>query len=212
MTTADPSEIKLFRWSENLPLALWQDLQKRPAPEAADAVGASWDGGHFKIALLGRNYAVDPKNCVVSDLDEPGKRVSFQAGLILITTLANSTGAAPSGEMVLPRELPGGDFFFVGPHAINTPALERRFGADPAELIERGEALGGRPVEGADAAVVVQALPMIPMWAMVWQSDEEFPAKAVVGIDSRAHYHMALDVVFALTNIFIHRLTGGRNG
>lgn len=209
---ADPSAIKLFRWSEDLPEALWQDLQKRPFTEAADAVGASWNGKCFEMRLLGKRYAVDLGDCVVSDLDQPGKRVSFQAGLILIATLANSTGAAPSGEMVLPRELPGGDFFFVGPHAINTPALEKRFGDNPVELLERGKALGGKAVDGADAAVLVPAMPMVPLWALVWQGDDEFPAKAAVGIDSRALYHMALDVVFALTNIFIHRLTGERNG
>lgn len=212
MTTVDPSQIELFRWSEDLPEALWEDLASRPPEEAARAIGASWDGQRFVVTLLGRDYAVDPAARVAQDLTEPGKRVSFQAALVLVTTLANSTGAAPSGEMVLPRELPGGDFFFVGPHAINTAALEKRFGDNPAELLEMGSALGGKVVEGADAAVMVQALPLIPMWAMVWQGDDEFPAKAVVGIDSRAQYHMALDVVFALTNIFIHRLTGGRNG
>ena len=213
MATADPAENALFGWAEDLPRPLWDDLRGRDPIAAATACGARWDGARFVLPLLGRDYCVEPAAMRLTSVEAPERRVDYQTAMILVKTLAFSTGASPSGQMATPRELVGGELFFNGPHAVNTPALERRFGADGQGLIARALAMGGQVSDGADVAVRLPGLPMLPLWALLWLADDEFPARAVVGVDSRAAQHLPLDGVWALTNLLIHRLTtGGGNG
>ena len=206
MAALDPGEIDLFRWADQLPRAQWDDLRARPPEEAARAVGGQWRDGFFRLPLLEREYLIDPREATVREADRPEHRVSYQTGLVLVHTLANAKGADPSGRMVAPQELPSGRFFFVGPHELPTEPLVKRFGDRPRELLERARALGGVPVEGADAAVRAPGLPRTPLYALVWGRDPEFEARAVLGVDDRAPFHLALDALWALCNIFVRRL------
>lgn len=207
MSSNDPQKIKLYNSSTDLDPALWDDLGLRRPFDAAEAVGAAWDGQRFQIDLLGRSYSVDPAARQVIRLDRPQRPAGFLAGLVLLTTLANSRGVPPSGTMATPEELPGGRMFFAGPHQVPVRPLVKRFGADPAALIPAAAAIGGRAMEGADAAVALPGLPLVPMYVLIWQGDGEFEPRAVIGLDSRAHFHLSLDGVFALLHLLIHRLT-----
>ncbi|MEW5911338.1 MAG: DUF3786 domain-containing protein [Thermodesulfobacteriota bacterium] len=202
----DPAENQLFRWADQLPPALWDDLAARPPEQAAQTTGALWQDGCFALSLLGRPLAVDPAQRRVWRLDQPESRVSYQTGLVLVSTLSRSLGVPPSGRLVTPEELPGGAQFFQGPHAVNKKPLVKRFGHDPQALLERALAMGGEAIEGADVAVKVPGLPMLPLYALLWAGDDEFEARAVVGLDAHAHYHLALDGLWALTNLMVHYL------
>lgn len=202
----DPAENQLFRWADQLPPALWEDLTARPPEQAAQTTGALWRDGRFALSLLGRPLAVDPAQRRVWRLDQPESRVSYQTGLVLVSTLSRSLGVPPSGRLVTPEELPGGAQFFQGPHAVNKKPLVKRFGYDPQALLERALAMGGEAIEGADVAVKVPGLPMLPLYALLWAGDDEFEARAVVGLDAHAHYHLALDGLWALTNLMVHYL------
>ena len=46
----DPGKIELFRWADQLPPALWDDLAARNPEEAALATGAAWDGPRVPLA------------------------------------------------------------------------------------------------------------------------------------------------------------------
>jgi len=206
MTTIDPQEIKLFRYAEDLPAELWRELAKRQPAEAAQAAGAELVDGVFRLRLMEREYLIDPASHTVRESARPEHRVGFQAGLVVVTSLAHAQPIPPSGRMVTPHELPGGRMFFAGPHAIANEPMAQRYGNNPRGLVERALALGGEECEGADAAVKFMALPFLPMWVLLWAGDDEFEARAVMGIDQRAHLHLALDVIWALTNIVSHRL------
>lgn len=207
MTRAEPEENRLFRWSDQLPAALWDDLDARPSAQAAEAVGAVWSHGAYRLPLLGRAYRVDPGARRVSEEARPGHRVGFQAGLVLASHLGRALGVPPAGLMVTPQELPGGSLFFTGPHAVNTKALERRFGGDPEALVRRAAVLGGQPAAvGGDASVMVPGLPHLPLYVLLWAQDDEFPARAVVGLDAHANHQLALDGIWALTNLLVSRL------
>jgi hypothetical protein len=109
-----------------------------------------------------------------------------------------------SGSWVAFRELPGGEAFFRGPHSLATPRLVGAFGEDPMRVFASARALGGRPGAGAAAATAdLPALPRIPLRVLVWAGTEEFAAEAALLVDSRAHLHLALDVLWALSNVAV---------
>lgn len=207
-TTAGNDKNALFRWADQLAPGLWDDVDARPAAEAAAAVGAQLQDGVFTVPMVGCRYLVDPAKRRIRRADDPGHRVSYQAGVVLLYALARSLGVPASGRMVTPLELPGGRLFFTGAHALATDPLAKRFGSYPELLLEKARALGGEPVAGADCAVRLPGLPFVPLYVLLWTADAEFEARAVIGIDDRAHYHLDLAAVLALTNILVARLKG----
>lgn len=212
MSVLQPEENDLFRWADQLPAAPWDDLLAKDAAQAADATGAELIDGCFRMALFNRPYEVDPAQRTVRELDRPDKRVSFQTAMILVNTLANALPVDPAGRLVTPQELPGGGLFFTGPHAIRVEPILERFATNPDAMIKAAAGLGGREVEGADAAVCLPALPKVEMYVLLWAADDEFEARVVVGVDAHAMHHLALDGIWALTNVGIYRLTAGIHG
>ncbi|MCF8032853.1 MAG: DUF3786 domain-containing protein [Desulfarculaceae bacterium] len=205
----DFDDNQLFRWAEDIASQTWDDLEARPPEQAAQAVGATWDGAAYVLPLLGRDYRVEPGARRISLVDDPERRISFQAGMVLVSTLGKSLGVPPAGSMITPHELPGGSMFFQkqGPHAVNTGPLEERFGSDPAKLLDAAALLNPAPCEGGDVGIMIPGLPMIPLYALLWGGDDEFSPRAVIGVDAHAHHHLALDGVLALTNLMVARLT-----
>lgn len=201
----DPEEITLFRWADQLPAALWEDLAARPLAQAAQATGALLEDTRLRLALLGRDHVVDVAARRIQRADQPDRRLGFQTGLVLVSHLARAIGVPPAGRLVTPQELPGGGLFFTGPHAVATAALEKRFGRDPEALLGAARALGGQPQpEGAaQVTVLLPGLPRLPLYVLLWPADEEFGARAVVGLDAHAHHQLALDGVWALTNLLV---------
>lgn len=200
------SRADLFRWADQIPSALWDDLEKRAPKEAADAVGAVIEGRSFKLPLIGIEYIVDTLGRRIRRYGDAEHPVSYQTGIVLITTLTLSSGVPPSGRMVVPQELPGGRMFFTGAHALPTERLAKAFERDPAGLIERAVNLGGKMIQAADTAIQVPGLPYVPLYLLLWRGEEDIPPRAVIGIDDRVHFHLDLGGVFALTNIFAARL------
>jgi hypothetical protein len=205
------SQKELFRWADQIPEALWSDLSNRSPQEAAEMVGATWKGKTFEVPMVGVDYTIDPTNKIITKTYQAHKPVSYQAGVILLTTLATSKGVPPSGRMVVPQELPGGRMFFTGAHSLATGRLVKNFEKDSDQLIDRIFGLGGRMIKGADVAVQLPGLPYVPLYILLWRGDQGEASRAVIGIDDRAHFHLDLPGVFALTNILVYRLCKDQN-
>lgn len=199
------SQKGLFRWADQIPPALWTDLCNRSPQQAAEAVGAVWDGKSFEVPLIGANYTIDPANQRIKMTNDADHPVSYQAGVVLLTTLAISKGVPPSGRMTVPQELPGGRMFFAGAHAVATKPLAKRFEKASDQLVNRALEIGGEMIEGADIAIRLPGLPYVPLYILYWRGDQEISARAVIGIDDRAYFHLDLAGVFALTNILVFK-------
>jgi len=108
--------------------------------------------------------------------------------------------------MAVPLDLPGGRMFFTGAHAVATATLAKYFEKDSNRLLDRALGIGGEMIEGADAAIRLSGLPYVPLYILFWQGDQNCSGRAVIGIDDRAHFHLDLAGVFALTNLLVYRL------
>ena len=203
MNKTTPSPKGLFQRAEQIPPALWADLRNRPPSQAAEAVGATWDEKSFKVPLLGVQYTVDLADQQIKMANNADHPVSYQTGIVLLTTLSVSKGVPPSGRMTVPQDLPGGRMFFTGAHTVANKPLADRFASASDQLVNRALAMGGDMIEGADIAIRLPGLPYVPLYILYWQADQEIPARAVIGIDDRSYFHLDLASVFALTNILV---------
>lgn len=169
-------------------------------------VGAEWNGATFTVSMIGTDYILDPANQTIKTTKQTDRPVSYQAGVVLLSTLATSKGVPPSGRMVVPQDLPGGRMFFTGAHSLATGPLIETYQNNPGKLIDRALAAGGEMIEGADLAMRIPGLPYVPLYVLLWSGDREISARVIIGIDGRAHFHLDLAGVYALTNLLVYRL------
>lgn len=201
----DPEDNPLYATSDRIHPLHWEALRRREPGDAARAAGASWHEGSYLLPLLGREVLVSPREGVVR-FAKDGRPVGYQRGLVALAYLGGAVDAPCSGQWAAFRQLPGGHSFFRGPHAVDADRLARAFGAGPRGLPVAAAALGGSEADGGDAAAELPALPRVPLKAVVWAGSAEFGASAALLVDSRAHLHAPLDILWALSNVAIDDL------
>lgn len=166
--------------------------------------------GCYRVTAFGTGWLVDPRRERVIAEEEGAEGPSLELGLALVFYLLGAKDEPISGEWVSEKDFPGGTAFFRGPHAIPSHLVAEKFGGDREGFKRACLALAGRPLDMADAAFSFRALPRVPLAALLWVADEEFPAEARVLFDRSLSLHLPLDVIFGLAEEFCHRLCGRR--
>ena len=138
---------------------------------------------------------------MVSLYDHAPKDASFELELILLTYLVRSQELELSGEFVNEKQLPGGETFFRGPHHLSTGSLEQVFGEDRIAFLSAGEGLHGTVMDLGDAAVRLPVFPRVPVILILWEKDDEFPARITVNFDATVSSHLSLDIVWAMIHV-----------
>jgi len=162
--------------------------------------------------FLNRDVLVDPQaRCL---------RLSCGAGwdkaddplleLATVLYLINVKGVYPLGrDIVGPQDLKEGHFF-QGPHELKTAPLLDRFGTDVQGLRQAAEALGGEPVDMADAAYRLKPFPRVHLYYLLWEGDEEFPPRMSVLFERSIEETLAADAIWGLVNRVSTALLTGR--
>jgi hypothetical protein len=185
---------------------MWAELAQRDPAEVQARSGASRSGGAFALEVLARSYRVDSASRTISG--RPGDPLvgDPEFELAVLWYLNRARDIPPTGKWVSERDLPGGNLFFRGPHALPAGPVLRRFGSDLAGFRSRCLDLGGRPLEFGDASFAFQALPRVPLACVLYVQDEEFPARLTFLLDSTASCHLPLDVILALVQSLVRLL------
>jgi len=135
-----------------------------------------------------------------------GRPAHHSIVILLLHYLLTADGTPPADRWIAFRELPDGLFYaqaFAG-HAEGE--LARRFGADVAGFRQAAEALGGTPLELADAGFRFQALPRLAVAVLLWAGDDEFPGQARILFDARAGHYLPTEDLAGLGEWLAHRL------
>lgn len=204
---ARPEEIDIFKTVADVAPELWSDLELK-TPEAVTAgSGARYEAGRgYLVRYMGGDYLVDMAGRdVVAPPDH--RPAGFQKALVLLAYLAQAQDLGLSGKMVSSRELNGGAMFFTGPHALLTEPVTEKFGRDPDGFLKKAASLGLTPEnEGSGYACRGLVLPHIAVGCVLHPEDDEFPADLTYTFDSYAHYHLALDGLWAMINVLADEL------
>jgi len=207
MTVYVPKMPPGSQWADELPGHFWENLQNRPPQLAAAATGAALDGGQFMLPVFACPYLVDPARRLVQDISRPEARVDYNTALVLVSHLTRAGEIPPAGRMLSPAELPGGRALLSGPHALPLELVIEHFDRNPEALVQRARELGGDKCDGADVAVCLPGLPRVPLYLLLWVADEEFPGRAVPGVDANVLHHLDLDGLLSLGHLMVQRLT-----
>ena len=183
--------------------AHWKRLSSLAPDDVCRRSGAQYDpaSGHYILTLLDRQVSVDPAERTVRWGGEPrqaDQEPGYNVALLAVVYLIEAKDMHPAGEWATAESLPAGTFFFRGLHVIPTAELASRFGDDRDGFLNAGGRLGGRSVEWGDACVQIQVLPRIAVRLVLWQGDDEFPARVTMLFDRLVDQHVPLDVLHSM--------------
>lgn len=187
--------------------ALWQQLLKLDGPLTARRAKCEYsdDPPRYILTFIGTEYTVDLSAKRVVSSDGPST-APYGCDLCILAYLINSTDLPVTGKLAPPESLPGGQFFFRGPHVLATEKLEKAFGPSPEKLHIVADRFGAERCDFGDASVRLYVLPRLPLTIVIWRADEEFPARASVLFDETAAEQLPLDALWMAANLTVKAL------
>lgn len=158
--------------------------------------------GAYRVPSFGLTFTVNPAERLILNQEPQGeaflKRYAYFFRLSVLWYLVKAAPVCPSGTLVKPAGLPGGEIFFKGSHVLPLAALAAKYATRPEAFRASGAALGGAPAAYGDAAVVLSPLPKVPTTVLLWIADDEFPARADLLFDATCSAHLPLDILWSV--------------
>lgn len=157
----------------------WEDLVHLDARSIAKNSRAEFDGRMFELKVLEESVRVDKwERAIISTLSH-----DRYFDILVIHYLVGCQAGGPSGELVLFRQLKGGEAYNDTFHRRVNERLAKEFGDDPSTLVKAGLRLGGTVGSKGSASVNLLLFPKVPVTVIVWSGDREVPAACTVLFD-----------------------------
>ena len=182
-----------------------QALSQVDLAELARRAGLPVGEAGIDVALFGKLYVIRARGFVVVD-PSTGEDCSEDLQILLLDYLTNGDGSAPTGRWIGFQELPDGSFYRRAFQGYSGDQLVRELNGDVGAFRRAAERMGGEPFELGDAAYRFRALPRLPLAAVWWAGDEEFPAEASVLFDETAGRYLPTDGLAILGRMLCRKL------
>lgn len=190
---------------------LWLQVEQLDRQKAAQRAKCQYQCNpeRFSIELLSCQYVIDLAERQICSVaaDSVLTPAGFIEQLCILAYLISSRELPLAKKLVKAESLPGGEFFFRGPHGLPTEKLAEVFGTNPSLLYEAGLQFGAKKCDFGDASVELLVLPRIPLTIVIWAADNEFDARASILFDQAVSDQLPLDALLAVVNIAIDALT-----
>ena len=185
----------------------WRELQYSEPEDVCRRSCARFDQQRvYTVDFMEKEYRLSTDEKRTEGPDGEVLAPDSELQLLLLTYLLSAQDVPLSGKWVSEKDIPGGELFFRGPHALPTTPLIGHFGKNPGKFLEIGTTLGGKRKVYGDVAMEFLALPRIPVACVLWAEDEEFPARVTFLFDSSIDSHLPCDVVLALVRSVVKLL------
>jgi hypothetical protein len=188
------------RMTELIDKVHFQELSTRDPEDVCRRAGCRYDRAtdRYTVSVWGEDVNIFPHSMTIESASGELQDRHAYLYLFAIHYLLGSQVVDISGSWISEKEVPGGATFFRGPHRIPTDMVSNRFNNDTDAFKQRCRQLGGEPIEMADAAYVFRITDRIPVAALYWQGDDDFPAECKILYDRTINAHLAPDVIYAL--------------
>ncbi|QWR77208.1 DUF3786 domain-containing protein [Candidatus Magnetomonas plexicatena] len=180
----------------------WATLNGLSVTDVCRRCGVSYDQSkeHYVVKSFAAEFSVSPKTRKIAPLSEQGKIVTERfSDFFTLSTLfyLNEAKDIPeSGRIVSPLEIKGGDIFFRGGHTLPLNKLALKYDNKRDDFLNRGFSLGGELSTYGDVSLKVYPFPRLPVILILWHSDDEFPPRADLLLDSSCDFHLPTDVIW----------------
>ena len=180
-------------------------LQGDPANMAL-ASGAKLDTRQEKLELtyFGRCYTITLTDGKINSAGLT--EIPFNDRTLILQYLYSTSGLPPRGRWQSFLQLPGGMLHYMPFQNIAMNPLAKAFNGKIHLLTEAAKPLGATPLAMGHTAVQVAALPKVPLAAVLWDGDDEFPASAQILFDELASTNLSTAALWVLGCEFAERL------
>jgi len=195
---------------------LWTQLEKLDRAETARRAKCQYVANPecYVLKLLNVEYAVSLSDRIVfcTPADPAQGPVGFLEQLCLLAYLINARDLPLADKLCSAEALPGGQFFFRGPHGLPTQKLQSTFRDRPELLHRASEQFDAARCEFGDASIRLNILPRVPLTIVIWGRCEEFDARASILFDKSAADQLPLDALLAAVNLTVEALVKAAQG
>ena len=189
---------------------LWEQLEKLDPDKTAQRAKCIYlhDKECYTLQLLNTQYIVDipERNIYSSHVDSQQSQAAFLEQLCLLAYMINARDLPLANKLVRAETLPGGQFFFRGPHRLPIEKLVKTFGRRPEALLEIAERFNTKQCEFGDVSISLYILPRVPLTIVIWRGCEEFNARASILFDQTADSQLPLDALLVAVNLTVEAL------
>jgi hypothetical protein len=207
-----PPALTPYRSLIQIPGQYWDTLQSRNLAELCRLLPAcAYGEDGFIFQSFQEEILLDRRRRKVLRRHAEGWEISADPQLELIVLLyLNSLTESTilTEELVSIADLKEAHYF-TGPHQLPLEALLTRYGRDLPGFKNISLALGGKPVELADAAFAFRPLPRVPVYYLLWLGDDEFPPLFKVLFDRSIETCFSASGIWLLVNLVSFNLLRG---
>ena len=154
----------------------WEDLVHLDSKSIAKNSLAGFDGRNFTLRVLDETVKVDKWESRFTS-SQPHDRF-FE--ILVLHYLVGCQASGPMEDMVLFRQLKGGEAYNDTFQKRVNERLAKEFGPDPSSLVRAGVRLSGKIRSKGSASVELSLFPKVPVTVIVWRGDEEIPAACTI--------------------------------
>ena len=104
----------------------------------------------------------------------------------------------PSNRLVKTMNVKDGAMFFRGSHTLPLDNLANRYRDDKDAFLQKGKYLCAEVLTYGDASLKLFPMPKIPVVFILWQQDDEFPARADLLLDSTCDVHLPIEIIWSI--------------
>jgi Domain of unknown function (DUF3786) len=132
--------------------------------------------------------------------------------ILVLHYLVGCQAAGPGGDLVLFRQLKGGEAFNDSFHRRVNERLAKEFGGEPGGLVRAGVTLRGAVGSKGSASVNLWLFPKVPVTVIVWQGDDEVPPACTLLFDRSIGDIFPTEDVAVAGSFLVEKLLQARAG
>jgi hypothetical protein len=176
------------------------DLDRLVKRSGADTAGTD----RIALRCLGEDYVITyPEGEVTTAAGEP---VDEHLAILLLLYLTEAGGGPLEERWIAFEQISGGAGYIASFRGRVVGPLLRTFGQRPEALLEAASGLDGSSLDLGDAAVVLPALPRVPIAFVLWCGDDEFTPSASVVFDAAVEGYLDAEAVTVLAELATRRM------
>ncbi len=163
------------------------------------------DWNRITIDYLSRPYLItlpDVKICL-KDEDE---KIPIKDRILILHYLTKATGAPFTNKLITYGQIEGGKFYCPVFVRRNLDPILNCFGDKPQSLVEVSKKLRGQRSDYGDVSVRIDAFPMVRIFIIIWQGDDEVPHGGNILFDGNITGYLASEDICVLTETLVWKL------
>ncbi|MGQ3685811.1 MAG: DUF3786 domain-containing protein [Candidatus Loosdrechtia sp.] len=155
----------------------------------------------YVLISFGHEIFISPKKQkLFGNSPEAGlllNKLQIYLELSILWYMISAKNIALSGELINPASLKGGDIFERGTHILPLHEIARKYGSNRSKFFETGKKYNAEPLNYQDASLKLYPLPRVPVVIILWETCDEFPARASLLFDSSCEHQLPVDIIWS---------------